>query len=113
MPRKLTQLASLLKQGKNCPKMPVMNRTRQINTLHALFVHQGHTTVVKKQLATAERRQEAVKVLSGQEKEETEWILKLDFTQYAVLRNKTVYEPRPWKGVQNDPACLAEQTLRA
>jgi transposase len=52
------------------------NRTRQINTLHALFVHQGHTTVVKKQLATAERRREAVKVLSGQEQEEAAWILK-------------------------------------
>jgi transposase len=54
----------------------VRNRTRQINTLHALFVHQGHTTIVKKQLATAERRREAVKVLRGQEQEEAEWIMK-------------------------------------
>jgi hypothetical protein len=30
---------------------------------------------------------------------------------YAVLRNKTAYEPRPWKGVQHDPARLAEQAL--
>ena len=29
------------------------NRTRHLNTLHAIFVHQGHTTVVKKDLATA------------------------------------------------------------
>jgi transposase len=225
----------------------VRNRTRQINTLHALFVHQGHTTIVKKQLTTAKRRREAVKVLSGQEKEEAEWILKyldlhearlkelkgkihgeaktdegmkalqtvtgvgpvvayayvahvgdgsrftkgaqvsnylgfvsrLDYSgtierqghiskrgngylrgllvqavwstvrsqyegalreryrhktitkgmgkkktivgialrlaelMYSVLRNKTEYEPRPWKGVQNDPAYLAEQALSA
>jgi hypothetical protein len=32
------------------------NRTRHINTLHAIFVHQGHTTIVKKNLATAEKR---------------------------------------------------------
>jgi len=29
------------------------NRTRHSNTLSALFVHQGHTTIVKKNLATA------------------------------------------------------------
>jgi len=29
------------------------------------FVHQGHTTIVKKEIATAARRQEAIKVLSG------------------------------------------------
>jgi transposase len=52
------------------------NRTKQLNTLHALFVHQGHTTVVKKQLATAGKRQEAIKVLRDQEREEAEWILK-------------------------------------
>jgi transposase len=62
------------------------NRTRQINTLHAIFVHQGHTTVVKKQLATADRRQEAVKRLSGQEREEAEWILKYPDLHEARLR---------------------------
>jgi transposase len=54
----------------------VYSRTRYINTLHAMFVHQGHTTVVKKDLATAEKRLEAVKILSGQEREEAEWLLK-------------------------------------
>jgi transposase len=44
--------------------------------LHALFVHQGHTTVVKKQLATTAKRQEVIGLLSGQEREEAEWILK-------------------------------------
>jgi len=52
------------------------SRTRHLNTLHAIFVHQGHTTVVKKNLATAERRQEAIKALSGLELEEAQWILR-------------------------------------
>jgi hypothetical protein len=51
-------------------------RTRQINTLHTLFVHQGHTMVVKKRLVAAERRWEADKVLRGREQEEAEWMLK-------------------------------------
>jgi len=54
----------------------VKGRTRNINLLHAMFVHQGHTTIVKKNLATAEKRREAVKLLTGQEREEAEWILK-------------------------------------
>ena len=65
------------------------NRTRQINTLHALFVHQGHTAVVKKQLATAERRREAVGLLDGQEREEAEWIL-----QYLELHERRLEELR-------------------
>ena len=54
----------------------VKGRTKLINLLHALFVHQGHTTVVKKDLATAEKRLAAVEVLRGQEREEAEWLLK-------------------------------------
>ena len=54
----------------------VRNRTKMINTLHAMFVHQGHTTVVKKDLATAERRRQAVGVLTGHEREDAEYILK-------------------------------------
>jgi transposase len=52
------------------------NRTRHINTLHSLFVHQGITTVVRKDLARASKRKEAVKLLSGQEREEADWIVK-------------------------------------
>lgn len=51
-------------------------RTQMINLLHGLFVHQGITTIVKKDLATKDRREEAVKVLSGLEGEEAAWILK-------------------------------------
>ena len=54
----------------------VKGRTRYLNLLHAMFVHQGHTTVVKKNLATSERRNETVVLLTGQEREEAEWILK-------------------------------------
>ncbi|MCL2601825.1 MAG: hypothetical protein FWD91_03320 [Treponema sp.] len=52
-----------------CYGREMRNRKRPLNTLRVLFVHHGHTTIVKKDLATTERRQEAVKVLSGIEME--------------------------------------------
>jgi transposase len=52
------------------------NRTQLINTLHSLFVHQGHTTLAKRNLATDKNRQEAILILHGQEREESEYILK-------------------------------------
>jgi transposase len=51
------------------------NRNRGINRLHGLFVHQGITTVVKKDLAGAADRGEAIKVLKGLEREEGEHLL--------------------------------------
>jgi transposase len=51
-------------------------RTQMINLLHGLFVHQGITTIVKKDLATKEHRERAVKQLSGLQREEAEWVLK-------------------------------------
>jgi len=63
------------------------NRIRHINTLHALFVHQGHTTIVKRNLATAEKRREAVQILTGLEREEAEWILK-----YLELHEQRIKE---------------------
>lgn len=51
------------------------DRTRLINRLHTVFTRQGHTTIVKKNLATAEKRQEAVKVLTGKALKEAEWLL--------------------------------------
>jgi len=75
------------------------NRTRHINTLHALFVHQGQTTVVRSnlrfaELATAERRKETVKLLSGQEREEADWILKyLDLHEQRIAQlKKRIYD---------------------
>jgi endonuclease III len=63
------------------------NRTRYINTLHAIFVHQGHTTVARKNLATVEKRREAVKLLAGLEREEAEWLLK-----YLELHEQRIKE---------------------
>ena len=52
------------------------SRNRDINQLHALFVAQGITTKVRKDLATSEFRKEAIKELSGIEREEAEYLLK-------------------------------------
>jgi transposase len=69
------------------------NRIRHINTLHAMFVHQGHTTVVKKNLATAEKRQEVVELLSGVEGEEAQWLLKyLELHENRILELKKKME---------------------
>jgi transposase len=50
-------------------------RTQGINRLHGLFVHQGITTVVKKDLAGDEGRREAVRVLTGLERKEAEHVV--------------------------------------
>jgi transposase len=55
----------------------VKYRTQMINVLHGLFLHQGITTVVRKDLATQERREEAIRQLTGEEREEAEWALKV------------------------------------
>jgi transposase len=75
----------------------VRNRTTMINTLHAMFVYQGHTAVVKKDLATAERRLQAIEVLRGQEREEAEYILKhLELYEQRIteLRKKIKQESK-------------------
>jgi transposase len=51
-------------------------RNRVINRLHGLFVDQGITTVVKKDLATTESREEAFKTLEGMEREEAEHLVR-------------------------------------
>jgi len=50
-------------------------RNQAVNRLHGLFVAQGITDVVKKNLATVAAREEAVKVLTGLEREEAEHLL--------------------------------------
>ena len=50
-------------------------RSREINKLHALFLAQGITTMVRGDLATGEERKEAVKALNGLEREEAEYLL--------------------------------------
>ena len=51
------------------------DRVREINRLHALFVNQGITTVVKKDLASGERRQDSVKMLGGLDLEDAEHLV--------------------------------------
>ena len=52
------------------------NRTRNINLLHALFVSQGITTIKKKDLETSEVRKEAIRILTGMERDEAEYLVK-------------------------------------
>ena len=52
------------------------DRNRDINKLHGLFVSAGITTKVRKDLASAENRKEAIKELSGIERQEAEHLLK-------------------------------------
>jgi transposase len=84
------------------------NRIRHINTLHALFVHQGHTTIARKNLATAEKRREAVKILTGLEREEAEWILK-----YLELHERRIKELKGkiQKEAKNDEDMKNLQTI--
>jgi transposase len=53
----------------------VRARVQAVNRLHGLFVAQGVTGVVKKDLATGAARREAVKVLGGLERLEAEHLL--------------------------------------
>ncbi|GHU40784.1 hypothetical protein FACS1894190_08110 [Spirochaetia bacterium] len=53
------------------------DRTRKINLPHGLFLHQGITHIVKKDLATAGKREDAVLLLKGFEKKESEYVLKV------------------------------------
>jgi transposase len=52
-------------------------RTQMINLLHGLFWQQGITGIVKKDLATEEKREAAVEQLSGVEREEAAWVLRV------------------------------------
>jgi transposase len=80
------------------------NRTRHINTLHAIFVHRGHTTIVRKNLATAEKRQEAIQILAGLERAEAEWLLKyLELHEQRIkeLKDKIQKEAKKDEDMQN------------
>jgi transposase len=68
-------------------KRAVELRTKMLNELHGLFVHQGITTVVKKDLAEKEHREQAVRTLKGQEREEADWILAvIDLAEKRIER---------------------------
>jgi transposase len=84
------------------------NRTRFINTLHAIFIHQGHTTIKRKDLSTGARRKEAVEILSGIEREEAEWLLKyLDLHEQRIKELKAKIQ----KEAKEDEAMKLLQTI--
>jgi transposase len=58
-------------------KRAVKQVVQMRNLLHGLFVHQGITTVTKKDLARKESRETAVKLLTGLEAGEAAWALKM------------------------------------
>ncbi|MDR0642090.1 MAG: IS110 family transposase [Treponema sp.] len=68
-------------------KRAVKLRVQMVNLLHGLFVHQGITTVNKKDLAEKESRETVVKLLGGQEREEAAWALKaIDLAEERMVR---------------------------
>ncbi|GMO38325.1 MAG: IS110 family transposase [Termitinemataceae bacterium] len=63
------------------------DRVRKLNLLHGLFLHQGITTIVKKDLATKINRDEVVKQLTGNERDEANYILEqLDSTDKWIKK---------------------------
>jgi len=66
-------------------------RSREINKLHALFLAQGITTVVRKDLASGEPRKETIQVLTGLERAEAEYLvscLDLHEQRIALLKQQ-------------------------
>jgi len=53
------------------------SRSREINRLHALFVNQGITTIVRKDLSTDEDRKTAIQILSGLDREEANYLVEI------------------------------------
>jgi len=67
------------------------SRNRKINQLHALFVSQGITTKVRSDLSTGDSRKEAIKELTGIEREEAEYLvegLELCEKRMAILEKQ-------------------------
>jgi len=71
-----------------CYRRAQQSRNREINRLHGLFVAQGITSKVRKDLSTAEMRAESIKGLYGIERQEAEYLvecLKLHERQIGAL----------------------------
>jgi transposase len=83
-------------------------RTRVINTLHSLFVKQGITTMVRKNLATVEKAGEAVEVLKGQLREDAESLL-----EHLKLHEKRIKElkAKMQKEAKDDQSMKQLQTI--
>ena len=64
-------------------------RGREINKLHALFLAQGITTVIRKDLASGEQREETIKMLTGLERAEAEYLVScLDLHEKRIAHLK-------------------------
>jgi transposase len=83
-------------------------RTKAINTLHAMFVQRGITTLKKKDLATGEKRAEAGKRLDGVEREEADLLL-----EHLKLYEKRIEElkGRMAKEVKEDEAMQKAESM--
>jgi transposase len=57
-----------------CYKRAQQSRTRFINQLHALFVSQGITSKLRKDLSTSASRKESISELTGLEREDAEYL---------------------------------------
>ena len=67
----------------------VKQRTQMVNLLHGLFLQQGITTIVKKDLKTKANRDVAVQQLRGLEREEAEWALRdIDLHEERLVQLK-------------------------
>jgi transposase len=74
-------------------KQSVQERTKYINELHTLFLKAGITTVVKKQLATAGKREETVRQLKGNLRNRADSILViLEFLEKEIERIRDLIE---------------------
>jgi len=79
------------------------SRSREINRLHALFLSQGITTIVRKDLSTDEDRKVAIEVLTGLEREEANYlveILELHEKRIEMLEKKVKEESKEDEVIQ-------------
>jgi transposase len=69
------------------------DRTRAVNRLHALFLHQGLTDVVKKDLAKKVQRDKAAARLTGFEAEESVYVIaKIDLAEKRIAELKAAMD---------------------
>jgi len=85
------------------------NRNREINRLHALFVNQGITTIVRKDLSSGDVRKETIEMLKGFDREEAEYIVTVIEEHEKRLEelsnriNKEAKEDDKMQNLQNIP----------
>ena len=83
--------------------------------LRGLLVQAAWSTVRSSQGGSLRERYRYLTLFQGKSKKKTIVSIgrRLAELMYTVLRNKTNYEPQPWKGPSNDPAVLAKIAMSA